>query len=669
MFRFKLTEKRKEYLSRLELDDSFAVLNHLPRTYTFYDLTPELTKYEDQQKVVIKGEVTRKTRLVTTPRRVQVFNFYMIYNEEEYKVITYNRPYLAKSISIGSEVMISGKYNHYKKEIVLIDVVNKEVKNTSIKPIYHLCEGVTGYEFQKVVSLAYNDLIEHDELKEIIPVYLKEKYQLVDRNVAFYDAHFPSKKEKLRQAFRYLKYEELLIYSLKLQMLKNENKTSITSAIKKVDEYFVASLLKNNNFTLTNDQRVVIREIIEDLKKDGLMYRMLQGDVGTGKTLVAALALAANFSAGYQGVIMAPTDILARQHYAFLKSFYEGSNIKVSLLVSSLSSKQKKEIVDDIKNGLVDVVVGTHALIQKGVDYQKLGLAIIDEQHRFGVNQRRMLKEKGDNVETLMMTATPIPRTLAITLYGDMDISILKEFPNKKRDVSTKVVYENDLDEIKKEILEKTKNNEKVFVVCPLIVNGDEERNSVEVVYEDFVDYFKGKVKVGILHGKMSSEEKEEIMLDFKNNDTDILVATTVVEVGIDVKNATTMIIFDAQSFGLATLHQLRGRIGRGGQKGVCYLVCTTAEKLARQRLKYLEDNEDGFEIARYDLASRGPGDISGVRQSGIPDLNVSDIYSDLKILEVARVDAQNILKNKEDINNQEIISYISSNIRDNLIK
>jgi len=268
-----------------------------------------------------------------------------------------------------------------------------------------------------------------------------------------------------------------------------------------------------------------------------------------------------------------------------------------------------------------------------------------------------------------MMTATPIPRTLAITLYGDMDISILKEFPNKKRDVSTKVVYENDLDEIKKEILEKTKNNEKVFVVCPLIVNGDEERNSVEVVYEDFVDYFKGKVKVGILHGKMSSEEKEEIMLDFKNNDTDILVATTVVEVGIDVKNATTMIIFDAQSFGLATLHQLRGRIGRGGQKGVCYLVCTTAEKLARQRLKYLEDNEDGFEIARYDLASRGPGDISGVRQSGIPDLNVSDIYSDLKILEVARVDAQNILKNKEDINNQEIISYISSNIRDNLIK
>lgn len=669
MFRFKLTEKRKEYLSRLELDDSLSVLNHLPRTYTFYDLTPELNRFVDQQKVVIRGEVTRKTRLVTTPKRVQVFNFYMIYNEEEYKVITYNRPYLAKSIGIGSEVMISGKYNHYKKEIILIDVVNKEVKNTSIKPIYHLCEGVTGYEFQKVVALAYDDLVSHDELKEIVPTYLKEKYQLVDRKEAFYNAHFPSLKEKLRQAFRYLKYEELLIYSLKLQMLKNENKVSNTSAIKKVDEHFVASLLKNNNFTLTNDQRVVIREIIEDLKKDGLMYRMLQGDVGTGKTLVAALALAANYSASYQGVLMAPTDILARQHYSFLKTFYGNSGIKIELLVSSLSTKQKKEIVDKLRSGEIDVVVGTHALIQKGVEYHKLGLAIIDEQHRFGVNQRRTLKEKGDHVETLMMTATPIPRTLAITLYGDMDISILKEFPNKKRDITTKVVYEQNLDEIKRIILEKAKNNEKTFVVCPLIVNDDDERNSVEVVYEDFVEYFKGKVKVGILHGKMSSEEKENIMLEFKNSDTDILVATTVVEVGIDVKNASTIIIFDAQSFGLATLHQLRGRIGRGGQKGTCYLVCTTSEKLARQRLQYLEDNEDGFEIARYDLASRGPGDISGVRQSGIPDLNVSDIYSDIRILEVARVDAQNILNNPKDINNLEIIAYISSNISDNLIK
>ena len=669
MFRFKLTDKRKEYLARLELDDSFAVLKHLPRTYTFYDLTPELNRYLDQQKVVIRGEVTRKTRLVTTPKRVQVFNFYIIYNEEEYKVVTYNRPYLAKSIGVGSEVMISGKYNHYKKEIILIDVVNKEVRNTSIKPIYHLCEGVKGHDFQKVVSLAYNDLLEHNELKEIIPSYLKEKYQLVSRKEAYYDAHFPTIKEKLRQAFRYLKYEELLVYSLKLQMLKNENRTSLTSAIKKVDEYFVASLLKQNNFTLTNDQKVVIREIIEDLKKDGLMYRMLQGDVGTGKTLVAALALAANFSSSYQGVLMAPTDILARQHYEFLKKFYECSDIKVELLVSSLPNKQKKEIIEKIKDGSIDVVVGTHALIQKNVEYKKLGLAIIDEQHRFGVNQRKSLKEKGEHVETLMMTATPIPRTLAITLYGDMDISILKEFPNKKRDITTKVVYEQDLDKIKKYICEKTKEGEKTFVVCPLIVNDDEERNSVEEVYEDFVSYFENKVKVGILHGKMSSEEKENIMMEFKNSDTDILVATTVVEVGIDVKNASTMVIFDAQSFGLATLHQLRGRIGRGGQKGNCFLVCTTSEKLARQRLQYLEDNEDGFEIARYDLASRGPGDIGGVRQSGVPDLNVSDIYSDIRILEVARIDAQNILNNPEDINNKEIIAYISSNISDNLVK
>ena len=623
----------------------------------------------DQQKVVIKGEVTRKTRLVTTPKRVQVFNFYIIYNEEEYKVITYNRPYLAKTIGIGSEVMISGKYNHYKKEIILIDVVNKEVRNTSIKPIYHLCEGVKGYDFQKVVSLAYNDLLEHDELQEIIPNYLKEKYQLVSRKDAYYHAHFPTFKEELRQAFRYLKYEELLVYSLKLQMLKNENRTSLTSAIKKVDEYFVASLLKQNNFTLTNDQKVVIREIIEDLKKDGLMYRMLQGDVGTGKTLVAALALAANYSASYQGVLMAPTDILARQHYTFLKKFYECSDIKVELLVSSLPNKQKKEIIEKLNDGSIDVIVGTHALIQKNVEYKKLGLAIIDEQHRFGVNQRKSLKEKGEHVETLMMTATPIPRTLAITLYGDMDISILKEFPNKKRDITTKVVYEQDLDKIKEYILKKTKEHEKTFVVCPLIVNDDEERNSVEEVYNDFVSYFKGKVKVGILHGKMSSEEKENIMLEFKNSDTDILVATTVVEVGIDVKNASTMVIFDAQSFGLATLHQLRGRIGRGGQKGNCFLVCTTSEKLARQRLQYLEDNEDGFEIARYDLASRGPGDIGGVRQSGVPDLNVSDIYSDIRILEVARIDAQNILNNQEDINNKEIIAYISSNISDNLVK
>ena len=662
MFRFKLTEKRKNYLERLELSNSFDVVSYLPRNYIYYDLTPELTRFEDQQKVVIKGEVTRKTKVVMTPRRVQVFNFYVLYNEEEYKVITYNRPFLSKSLSIGSEVMLSGKYNHYKKEIILIDIVNKEVQNTSIKPVYSLIEGVTTSDFHKVVDKCYMDVLSHNELDEILPNEYLEKYRLINRKSAYFYAHFPKNKEEIKQAYRYLKYEELLCYALKMQLLKNKNQEAVLNAKKDVDEDFVKSLILLNSYKLTNDQKTVIREIINDLKQDKIMYRMLQGDVGTGKTLVAALSLAANYSASYQGVMMAPTDLLARQHYEFLKKFFAPTNIKVELLVSALSIKQKREIYEKLENNEIDVIVGTHALIQEKVNYAKLGLAIIDEQHRFGVNQRKLLREKGENVESIMMTATPIPRTLAITLYGDMDISYLKEFPNKKRDVRTKVVNELELDYVKKDILDVISKGEKVFVVCPLIIY-DDDKSSVEKIYEEYSLEFKNKAKVGLLHGKMNSEEKERIMLDFKNGDINILVSTTVIEVGIDIKEATRMIIYDAQSFGLATLHQLRGRIGRGGQSALCYLVCTSNEELAKRRLTYLEDHEDGFEIARYDLASRGPGDIGGVRQSGVPDLNVSDIYSDIRILEVAREDAKHILENVNNSDYQNVLQYVSRNL------
>ena len=655
MFPFKLTPKRVEYLKELELTSPSEVISYFPRTYNLYHQSV-LDKENDQKRVVVKGMVHKKERVVRFGRNHTLFKFTLVYDYETYTVVCFNRDYLTKTISTGDEVIVVGKFDYYKREINMTELITNGIDNLKIRPLYSLPEGITNYEFQLLLKLCFNVA----PIEEVIPESLRSKYRLVSRKKAYNDVHFPNDEEELRQALRYLKYEELLVYSLQLQLLKKEQKNAERSIAKKVDHELLERVISNSSFILTSDQEKAVSDIVKDLESNSLMYRMLQGDVGSGKTLVATMGLVANYSAGYQGVLMAPTDILARQHYAFLVDFLKDTPIKVGLLVSALSAKEKREVLEKMANHDYDIIVGTHALIQSGVEYAKLGLAVIDEQHRFGVKQRQLLKEKDENVELLMMSATPIPRSLAITLYGDMDISTIHSFPNQKRRVETRVIEGSTIKSLLKEITERVGNNERVFIVCPLI-DEDENRRNVSEVYEGLKKHFQGKANVAFLHGRMGELEKEQTMIDFRDGKTSILVSTTVIEVGIDIRQATMMIIYDAESFGLATIHQLRGRIGRGGQEARCYLLCSNGSPIALKRLNYLVDHDDGFDIARFDLANRGPGDIVGTRQSGIPDLNIADIYSDLKILEVARDDAQRLIEQQDLEENKQIFAYIAS--------
>ena len=468
----------------------------------------------------------------------------------------------------------------------------------------------------------------------------------MDKSKALYWAHFPENEEQIRQALRHLKYEEALLFSLKNQIIKNDNKALTKFKKEPIDLSLCESWLKTLPFTLTDDQRKASEEIIEDMNQNSLMYRLLQGDVGTGKTLVSFIALYANYLRGDQGALMAPTDVLARQHYETALKLFKDTKVKIALLLGATPASEKKELYRSINEGEIDIVIGTHALFTKGLNYSSLGLAVIDEQHRFGVNQRITLANKGNNVDLLMMSATPIPRSLALTLYGDLDVSTLSTFPNKIRNIKTEIIGSKD--KIIFESVDRAlEEHRQVYVIAPLIDFSEDERYSVEKLFARFA--LKYKSKVGLLHGKMSSAEKEEALEKFYRNETPILVSTSVVEVGIDVKPANLMIIYDASNFSLASLHQLRGRIGRDGSAGYCYLTIDKDDEEAINKLGILTHSEDGFEIAEADLKMRGPGELTGIKQSGLPVFNFLNLIDDFKIFVVARDDAKYILANKDE--------------------
>jgi ATP-dependent DNA helicase RecG len=642
-FDFKLSEKRMLFLSKLGLFTPFQVLNYFPRRYEEFFPTPEITKDFDQKRVVIRGVVTDKERLIRIRRGLSRFSFEVKANDDVYKVVVFNRDFFYQHISLDKAILVAGKYNHLKKEISATDMFVKDLDKIGIRPIYSLVQGVTDYEFKTVVDKAMEQVLRQNLLGEIIPPSLKAKYRLVDRVDAYRFAHQPLTSEALTQSYRYLKYEELLVYALGVQKLKRFNSLPKVSGPKKVDFKLIENLKKNLPFDLTSTQQKAIDEIISDLSGNTTMYRLLQGDVGSGKTVVAMLGLVANASAGFQGVFMAPTDILSRQHYANFLDYLKSFNIKIELLVSNLETTKKQEVISNIASGKVDIVIGTHALIQEAVNFKKLGLAVIDEQHRFGVNQRKTLREKGAEVELLLMSATPIPRTLAISIYGDMDVSTLALADFQKRQITTRVVEDNDISKVLPKLDAILAAKEKAFVIASLIAGENKSFQTAVKLY----DQFKAKYQnVFLLHGKMKEEEKIEVMLQFKNTSAGILVSTTVVEVGIDIKEASMMIIYDANRFGLAQLHQLRGRVGRKGQIGYCYLLTADSSEEALKRLKFLEQEDDGFEIARFDLNLRGPGDIRGYAQSGQLSFNTCNIFDDFKIFEVARNDAIMILAN-----------------------
>ena len=651
------SSKRINYLlGSMGIFSYYDVLKHLPKRYDDFSLTHE-------RHLLDKEKVTVYAKVVTTPkktlaRKTTIVTFDVLTSANTYfKVIAYNRPYLTKTVMINEYYTINGSYDKSRNALNLINLAKGKIDNNKVlRPVYLLPKDLANKDYITLVNRSLTTLKGH--IPSLVPYSFREKYRLCNKEYALIKAHQPSSYEDIHQAYRYLKYEEALEFSLKNQLIKEENKSLQKIRKEPIDlsscEEFISSL----PYKLTEDQIVASKEIIEDMNHSSLMYRLLQGDVGTGKTLVSFIALFANYKRGDQGALMAPTDALARQHYDNAKKLFKETKLKIALLVGSTPLCEKRRIYEDIEDGLVDIVIGTHALFAKAVKYNSLGLVIIDEQHRFGVNQRKALLDKGEHADLLMMSATPIPRSLALSIYGDLEISTLYVFPNVKRDVTTKIVDSEDkrIFDVVDKALSK---NQKVYIVAPLIEFDEGDKYSVEKLYARYL--LRYKEKVGLLHGKMKQNEKEEVLDKFANGNVDILVSTQVIEVGIDVKSATVMVIYDANSFGLASLHQLRGRIGRDGSKSICLLAIDDLEE--KEKLDILTTSNDGFEIAEKDLALRGPGELVGVKQSGIPDFRYLNMIDDIKIFVVARDDARKIITNKKNEEYKYLLSHCLKSI------
>ena len=642
----------------------YDVLNHLPRRYDDYSLTNE-RGIEDKERITIYAKAINTVSLSKSFKKISISSFDVLTDKGTYfKVIAYNRPYLGKLIKIDEYYTIIGIYDKKKNVINLINLVSGKIaKNKAIRPVYSLPRDFANKDYVNLVNKSLNEL--KGKIYSLTPYSLMNKYRLINKEEALRYAHQPRSYEDIHQSLRYLKYEEALCFSLKNQLINESNKS--LSKIKKepIGLESCEPFIKSLPYELTEDQIEASTEIIEDMNQSSLMYRLLQGDVGTGKTLVSFIALYANYVRGDQGALMAPTEVLARQHYENAKKLFKDTKIKIALLVGSTPASEKKDIYRDIEEGYYDIIIGTHALFTKSVVYSSLGLVIIDEQHRFGVNQRKALMNKGDHADLLMMSATPIPRSLALSIYGDLSISTLYKFPNVKRDVVTRIISSED-EKIMEIVGKYVDNDRKAYVVAPLIEFSEDGKYSAEKLYARFVLKFGSKV--GLLHGKMKQEEKEKVLNDFVFGNVDILVSTQVIEVGIDVKNASCMVIYDANSFGLASLHQLRGRIGRDGFKSVCLLAISDMEE--KDKLSILVKSNDGFEIAEKDLSIRGPGELVGLKQSGIPDFRYLNLIDDIKIFIAARDDAKMIIKNRDSKEYSYLVNYISKQIEeDDFIK
>lgn len=649
--------KRMNYLlGSMGIFSYYDVLAHLPKRYDDFSLTHD-RHLMDKEKVTVFAKVVTSPKKVLA-RKTTIVTFDVLTNANTYfKITAYNRPYLTKIVDLNEYYTITGSYDKSRNTLNMINLVKGKIEdNKYLKPIYLLPKDLANKDYITLVNRSLEALKWH--IPSLVPYSLREKYRLCNKEYALKKAHQPVSYEDIHQAYRYLKYEEALEFSLKNQLIKEQNKSLQKIRKEPIDlsscEEFISSL----PYQLTEDQVVASKEIIEDMNQSSLMYRLLQGDVGTGKTLVSFIALFANYKRGDQGALMAPTDALARQHYENAKKLFKETKLKVALLVGSTPLSEKRRIYEDIEDGLVDIVFGTHALFAKAVKYNSLGLVIIDEQHRFGVNQRKALMDKGEHADLLMMSATPIPRSLALSIYGDLEISTLYMFPNVKRDVITKIVDSEDT-KIYDVVDKALSKNQKAYIVAPLIEFSEGDKYSAEKLYARYL--LRYKQKVGLLHGKMKQNEKEEVLEKFAHGDIDILVSTQVIEVGIDVKNATVMVIYDANNFGLASLHQLRGRIGRDGSKSVCLLAIDDMED--KEKLDILTKSNDGFEIAEKDLALRGPGELVGVKQSGIPDFRYLNMIDDIKIFVVARDDARKIIANKSNEEYRYLLSHCLKSI------
>lgn len=553
------------------------------------------------------------------------------------KVVIFNRAFLKPNIIIGKEVTIIGKYDPKKETIVATNIRLGNLNKVEIEPVYHLCKGITSKQMNAFIKKALSAVKENNN----IPKELISKYNLMSEDEAIRIIHNPKDENSLKTALKTLKYEEIFTYMKNIKLLKKKNEIHKDVYKKEVSLNMVNDFINSLPFKLTSDQEKIVFKMLDEICGDALMNRLLQGDVGSGKTIVAFIISYALYTGGYQTSFMAPTEVLARQHYKNACDLFKDTNFKVGLLTGKMTLKEKRKVYEDIQNKKIDMLIGTHALISDKVVWNNLGLVITDEQHRFGVNQRQTLKNKGLNVEVLMMSATPIPRTYALTIYGDTDTSSIKTKPSGRIPVITKVKKEDEIKDVLEGIYKALKNQNQVYVIAPMIEeNDDSNYANVYDLKHKFNLAFKN-YNVEVLHGKMTNEEKEKVMDEYAKGNIDILISTTVIEVGVDVKNATVMVIFDADRFGLSTLHQLRGRVGRNSLQSYCYLISDKDTK----RLKIMEEENDGYKISEADFKLRGQGDLFGSRQSGALSFKLSDIRKDYDLLVKVRDDVNELVK------------------------
>ena len=553
------------------------------------------------------------------------------------KVVIFNRAFLKPNIIIGKEVTIIGKYDPKKETIVATNIRLGNLNKVEIEPVYHLCKGITSKQMNSFIKKALSVVKENNN----IPKELISKYNLMSEDEAVRIIHNPKDENSLKTALKTLKYEEIFTYMKNIKLLKKKNEIHKDVYKKEVSLNMVNDFINSLPFKLTSDQEKIVFKMLDEICGDTLMNRLLQGDVGSGKTIVAFIISYALYTGGYQTSFMAPTEVLARQHYKNACDLFKDTNFKVGLLTGKMTLKEKRKVYEKIEKNEIDMLIGTHALISDKVVWNNLGLVITDEQHRFGVNQRQTLKNKGLNVEVLMMSATPIPRTYALTIYGDTDTSSIKTKPSGRIPVITKVKKEDEIKDVLEGIYKALKNQNQVYVIAPMIEeNDDSNYANVYDLKHKFNLAFKN-YNVEVLHGKMTNEEKEKVMDEYAKGNIDILISTTVIEVGVDVKNATVMVIFDADRFGLSTLHQLRGRVGRNSLQSYCYLISDKDTK----RLKIMEEENDGYKISEADFKLRGQGDLFGSRQSGALSFKLSDIRKDYDLLVKVRDDVNKLFK------------------------
>ncbi len=644
--------KSKSYLKKLKINNINELVTYYPFRYEILKRS-DLLSLKANDKIVIDGIVDSKPVVIYFKGKMNKMTFSLKTNQTLVKVIIFNRAFLINHLTLNKTVTVIGKWELTKNTIIANDIILESLNNKlKIIPIYKLTAGLTQKSLKKFISNAITLAASH--IIDYLPSFIVDKYCFIDKLTAINLVHLATDEHKLKVSLLRLKYEELFLFMLKIEYLK-KHKHRINPYKKK--EFSIAKINKfidNLPFKLTVDQQKSVKDIINDLKASFRMNRLLQGDVGSGKTVVAVIAIYANYLAGYQTALMVPTEVLAHQHFNNIKALFRKIKFKIALLTGQLTKKEKDTIYQNLAKGEIDLIIGTHALIQTKVKYHKLGLVITDEQHRFGVNQRSILKDKGLEPDVLYMSATPIPRTFALTIYGDMDISSIKTIPSGRKKIKTFLKAPSDIKEILSMIEKELTLGHQIYVIAPLIEESSLlEVENVNKLKHQFDLAFGKFYKIGILHGKMNSQAKEKMMGMFVNQKIDILISTTVIEVGIDVPRATMMVIFNANRFGLSTIHQLRGRVGRSNKQSYCILISDKQ----KERLKILTATNDGFIISEQDFKLRGQGDLFGVEQSGDMIFKIANLKKDYKILLKAKEDAYYFI-NKRQLNNYPQLKY-----------